>query len=87
MKTETVNIHELNEGDLVRYYGVVFRLRDRKNHGLTEGFDPVLQGDCITFQTDIVDDADRHSNFPAHWAADWKFQGNKLCNLCRVLEV
>jgi hypothetical protein len=86
MKTESVSTHDLREGDLVWFYGVVFRLRDRKNHGLTEGFDPDIQGDCITFRTDIVDATERCSHFPASWAAEWTFQGNKLSRFARVLE-
>ncbi len=86
MNTETVTMHDLNEGDLVRHYGVIFKLRDRKDHGMRPEDDADLQGACITFQTDVVDASERCSSFPLGWVRDWKFQGNKLMRVCRITQ-
>jgi hypothetical protein len=85
IKTETVTTHDLVEGDLVRTYGVTFRLRDRKNYGLTAGFDPITQGDCISFQTDVVAD-DSDGAFPASWQKDYTVQGNRMMTWSRIVK-
>lgn len=81
--TEIVNTHELKEGDLVRYYGVTFRLKDRINHGLTAGFDPITQGDCISFATDVIHD-DGSGIIPRHWRDSWTIQGNRRAHWSRI---
>lgn len=85
MKTETVTTHDLKEGDLVKHYGIVFKLRDRKNHGMCGASDEKLQGVCISFKTDVVDASERSPIFPEHWLKDWTFQGNKLAHFNRVI--
>ena len=51
--TETVTTHDLNNGDVVRYYGAELRLRDRKEHPEHIGA-PVSNGVVITFETDLL---------------------------------
>lgn len=84
MKTETVTMHDLKDGDLVQHYGVIFKLRDRKDHGMRPDDDADLQGACITFKTDVIDASNRSETFPKAWLKDWVFQGNKLMTVKRV---
>lgn len=77
LNTVPKTTHELNEGDTVLYYGCVFQLKNRKVHPMEPGFCPKLQGECITFETDLlVYSAD--CGMPRHWADRWTIQGNKL---------
>lgn len=85
MKTETVNMHQLNEGDRVLFYGIVFELRNRVNHGMRFGGDAEIQGDLITFETTVIDASNRSQTFPEAWLKDWVFQGNKLRSERRII--
>lgn len=84
MKTERVTTHELNEGDHVLHYGVVFELHTRKAWAKRDG-DSEAQGECITFETTVIDATNRSVNFPKSWLADWVFQGNGLAHWARII--
>ncbi len=85
---ETVSTHDLRDGDVIVYYGVAMRLRDRKSRptDLAEAGTPEAErfGDTVWFKTDILDDTRNNGFIPAHWLKDWTVQGNKLAKWCRV---
>lgn len=83
-RTENVSTHDLKEGDIVLHYGVTFRLKDRKDHGLTPGFDPVTQGTCITFATEVLAD-NSGGFFPKSWQTRFTIQGNRMALWARVI--
>lgn len=85
---ETVTTHDLRDGDVIVYYGVAMRLRDRKSAptDLAKAGTPEAErfGDTVWFKTDIVDDTRNNGFIPASWLRDWTVQGNKLATWCRV---
>ena len=89
LPVESVSTHDLREGDVVKYYGVFFRLRDRRSaptdlapKGSAEAD---YFGDTVWFRTDVLDDADNNGFIPQGWLKDWTFQGNKLARWGRVV--
>lgn len=84
-KLETVSTHDLAEGDCILYYGVTFRLRDRKEHAMRAGDNPETQGVCVTFRTDVVADAS-NGFFPKSWLKDWTVQGNGMARWARLVD-
>lgn len=78
---EYVSTQRLKEGDLVRYYGVVFRLKDRKER--------VEKGDqnttVVWFKTELVHEPEDHL-IPRHWLRDWTIQGTGLATWDRIIE-
>ena len=85
-KTESVTTHALRDGDVIRFYGVLLRLRDRRDHGVTAPHTEEFHGAVITFQTDIVDDSENNGFIPPAWLARWVVQGNRLAKWARVTE-
>lgn len=79
-----VNTHELKDGDVVLCHGVLFRLKNRKDWGVDEGFDPEKQGSCITFETDLLHYPEEGSVMPRGWVEGWVVQGNKLAKWVKV---
>lgn len=55
----------LQNGDLVRTHGCVFRLRDRAH----------LSGHVVAFRTDLVATMP-DASIPPHWRHGWIIQGN-----------
>ncbi|QJA42975.1 hypothetical protein [Phaeobacter phage MD18] len=73
---ETVNTHELRNGDLVSVNGTLFKLRDRQERDLKEGESGWKNGPVVWFRTDVVAIGDP-DGMPAHWREDWIIQGNR----------
>ncbi len=86
--TEIVSTHDLRNGDVIKYYGVLFRLRDRKAAptDLAKAGTPEAEkfGDTVWFKTDVVDDTKNGGFIPASWLKDWTVQGNRLAQWSRV---
>lgn len=83
---ENVNTHGLAEGDEIMHYGVILKLKNRKEWPMRAGDCPNMQGVCITFDTDLIWHPDfdmkpgdePYYAFPIHWAKAYGVQGNKL---------
>lgn len=85
---EIVNTHGLNDGDVVLFYGALFRLEAKKVWPMRTGDNPVMQAETVTFDGILIG-ADL-GNIPAGYIENfngrkgWKFQGNKLASWCKV---
>ena len=84
-KTESVSTHDLQNGDMIRFYGVVLELRDRKEWGVTAPHTEELHGQVITFKTNIIDQTQNNGFIPQSWLNDWTVQGNKLARWARIV--
>lgn len=81
---ESVNTHQLNDGDVIEYYGCRFQLKNRKVWPMEPKDDPVKQAEVVTFDTDLL--VYCGDVMPKHWADRWSVQGNKLAMWCRLVE-
>lgn len=82
---ENVNTHELSNGDVIQFYGCTFQLKNRKVWPMEANKCPKLQGECITFDTDLLVYS-TEGGMPHHWAQRWTVQGNKLAIWSRLVE-
>ena len=73
---ETVNTHDLRNGDLVSVHGTLFQLKDRQERDLKQGESGWHDGPVVWFKTDVIAISDE-SGMPAHWRDDWTVQGNR----------
>jgi hypothetical protein len=87
---QIISYHDAAEGNLVRFYGHTFTLTNRRVWPMEAGFDPVTQGECITFDGVLVGDHDPNQ-IPLGYLTKkdgyliWKFQGNKLATLNKLI--
>ena len=79
---ESVNTHQLKEGDVVRVCGCTFRLKNRQEWPAPD--DNERRGVCISFGTDPLTYSDA-GGFPEWWFKDWIVQGNKLATWARQI--
>lgn len=81
-----VSTHELVEGDEIMHYGVVLKLKNRKEWPMRSGDCPNMQGVCVTFDTDLIWHPDFNMSkgdepyygFPLERAKNFNVQGNKM---------
>lgn len=83
-KTECVNTHELQEGDIIRHYGWLFRLSNRKDCGVWDDHDPLIHGSVITLQCECLYSREQPDVVAPIVSYD-VVQGNKLAHWGRVL--
>ena len=94
--TETVNMHDLKNDDLILQHGGVFRIINRH---VSQGHDNLGPGGaCIVFDGIFVGDAfsDTECGIPAYWRENtertdddhgyWTVQGNKLAGVARITD-
>jgi len=68
-----VNTHGLQEGDVVKYYGCIFKLRDKRVFSGPRDIECDPQG-TVSFRTDLVHWEE--GSMPLGWAETWSIQGN-----------
>lgn len=102
MRTETVSIHDLKEGDKVAHYGAILLLSDRKVYAYKTGEYKAVAGnrteaecvaefgDTITFHVELV--GDNPGSIPMHWLTAteerdrYHLQGNKRMTYARIID-
>ena len=90
MKTKTVSMHDLKEGDLIRHYGAVLKLSNRQDHGLRDGHTAERHGSVITFDVERM--TEEYGSFPKSWldSSDrrqrYHLQGNRLATVSLIIE-
>ena len=86
------NTHELAEGDEIMHYGVVFKLKNRKEWPMRPDDCPDMQGVGVTFDTELVwhpdfnkaPDDEPYYPLPLSWAKSYGVQGNKLAIWAKI---
>lgn len=88
---ESVNTHEIQNGDTLYVHGIMFKASERTDHGLTPGHTEEHHGSVITFKLDMIGDyPEGHTIMPRHWVEGegdrYNLQGNRLATWLRVVE-
>lgn len=75
---ETVNTHELKDGDIVFSHGAIFELKDGRR------FEDSFTGFGMVFGTNLILECPHYSIFPKSWQDTWTIQGNANARWLRV---
>jgi hypothetical protein len=90
MKTKTVSMHDLKDGDVIRHYGATLKLSNRQDHGVYGGHTEERHGSIITFDVERM--TDEYGSFPKSWldSSDcrqrYHLQGNRLATVALIIE-
>lgn len=86
--------HELENGDTIMSHGCLFKVFNKKDHGLRPEDCPERQGTLITMDTELLyhPDFDKapedepYYPFPLGWAKTYGVQSNKGFKWCKVVK-